>query len=59
MGNCFSKGNQLLEMNSQYIFQGEMTEQTSDGKGSKLYNLNPTKITNTKYRFRSLMIKSM
>ena len=49
MGICCTRGTPNFEINNQLIFQGEMTELTSDGKGSKLYNLNPSKITNTKY----------
>lgn len=49
MGNCCTKGPLNYENNNQFIFQGEMTDQTSDGKGSKLYALNPGKIMNNKY----------
>ena len=49
MGTWCTKGSHLQDINNQFIFQGEMTDGTSEGRGSKLYNSNPDKFINNKY----------
>ena len=49
MGNWCSNNAQVQEANNQFLFQGEMTDGTSDGRGSKLYSPNPGKLENNKY----------
>ena len=48
MGNCCTRSSLIQDANTQFVFQGNMTE-TSDGKGSKLYSTPPGKISNTIY----------
>lgn len=48
MGNCCARSSLIQDANTQFVFQGNMTE-TSDGKGSKLYSTPPGKISNTIY----------
>jgi len=47
MGNCCAHGNIFWESNKEFLYQNEITNLASEGKGSKLYN--PNKYDSNKY----------
>ena len=49
MGNWCSNSVQLQETTNQFLFQGEMSDGTSEGRGSKLYSHYPGNLDNNKY----------